>query len=107
MFLLLLETNLSLFSRRTGGRLGEEGRGDEGPGGAADAPKFPNLRIGQSAAISRVHLHLFRQLLELPPGPFFAQAAQVIGEEDAVQVVDLVADGAGEVAFGFELEGLA
>jgi len=28
-------TNLSLFSRRTGGRLGEEGRGDEGSGGTA------------------------------------------------------------------------
>jgi len=28
--LLLLKTNPSLFSRRTGGRLGEEGRGDEG-----------------------------------------------------------------------------
>src|SRR3954449_11473681 len=28
--LLLLKTNHSLFSRRTGGRLGEEGRGDEG-----------------------------------------------------------------------------
>src|ERR1700681_1712850 len=28
----------SLFSRRTGGRLGEEGRGDEGLGGAATGP---------------------------------------------------------------------
>src|SRR6202163_1635380 len=32
------QTNLSLFSRRTGGRLGEEGRGDEGHGGAATGP---------------------------------------------------------------------
>src|SRR5215217_3515000 len=30
-------TNLSLFSRRTGGRLGEEGWGDEGLGGADTA----------------------------------------------------------------------
>ena len=39
--------------------------------------------------------------------PFLAQAAQVVGEEDAVQVVDLVADGAGQVLLGVELERLA
>src|SRR5215216_1531694 len=32
-----LPTNLSLFSRRSWGRLGEEGRGDEGSGGADPA----------------------------------------------------------------------
>jgi len=37
-------TNFSLFSRRTGGRLGEEGRGDEGPAWLDDlAP--PTLRL--------------------------------------------------------------
>jgi len=36
----------SLFSRRLGGRLGEEGRGDEGSGGAADASIKKSLRIG-------------------------------------------------------------
>ena len=31
----------------------------------------------------------------------------MVGEEDAVQVVDLVADGAGEILLGLQLEGLA
>src|SRR6185295_12361770 len=31
LFWPFFQTNHSLFSRRTGGRLGEEGRGDEGP----------------------------------------------------------------------------
>src|SRR5215210_4007284 len=33
----LTQTNLSLFSRRTGGRLGEEGRGDEGRAEGAES----------------------------------------------------------------------
>ena len=36
----------SLFSRRTGGRLGEEGRGDEGHGGAVTVPSPVALRSG-------------------------------------------------------------
>src|SRR4051812_25454827 len=41
-----LRINFSLFSRRSGGRLGEEGRGDEGPGGAPKGSRYGIVRIG-------------------------------------------------------------
>jgi hypothetical protein len=47
-------TNLSLFSRRTGGRLGEEGRGDEGFGGGDPATSYhydPDRRLTVAFAL--------------------------------------------------------
>src|SRR5215213_6352829 len=54
---LLFETNLSLFSRRKGGRLGEEGRGDEGSSliiSEASLPRFGTA--GPWNAVRSVHV---------------------------------------------------
>ncbi len=50
--------SVSLFSRRTGGRLGEEGRGDEGPGGAVPGPIHDTLGIGDWRRFFDTHGYL-------------------------------------------------
>ena len=67
----LSSTNFSLFSRRPGGRLGEEGRGDEGFGGADPATSRqhdPDRRFSQAFALIPA-LALTLPTLSLPASP--------------------------------------